>query len=889
MSLGKTIGHKRNLSSIDDRSNGQVMNSRLILKAEHYGDVRPKTSSSSESFDLPFDTSNWRTTTDGNICGTAQPSVIGIKTILRMLGCGPGSKRTCLWISAREEPILYIEHRPFVLREASNPFTNMKTYAGISGTRLEKLEENLSEDIQREGMMNDGIVTIYSETVDQNIKAYKISCSKIQTIRQVFADLKNDGYNVVYTQIPVTRMQSLKEPVFINAYVKEISNSKGPIVFSCGMGIGRTTFGMIIGLLIRGFKEKTSNDSLLRVVRALEMAQFTASATDWLISNPVLKVNLLMAIQGNYHIVTELVRVLPNGPRHKQRVDSAINEAERIVNLREQILVYRIKHLHDNKPETLEMALITLERYLGLIVLAAFLSSDCQQTFTEWLKDHTEVTSVITSLRSRRGQYKPFRPIDDLSSMGVSSSEFQARCDSGQPPADMALTLKNRTGSVLAANNILKLDRWWSASGDQAEPIPGAPNFRQIADWPIFVTAQPSNTAIEHIVAKLGLDKQFLWCNTREEPLVYINGDAYVLRDQYATLRNIKAYAGISASRLEAMEERLKEDVKSEMCLYEEQILVHYERDGMVKAKWIKVESVQTPRELFSHFENAVDYIRIPVTAEDSWEPQDFDRLSEVIQIDQTVVFNCQMGVGRSTMGAVIASQIRLAQSKQLPDLMLPKHEPCEFLSYRIIHSLMRLIPRSLECKRIVDDIIDAAASKINLRECIGEYRELASSSLSDSKTSYVAIRKGVFALKRYVMLILFQAFLIHRAEKSTFTEWLSEHHEILNLLASIDREHGLDSIKPAENFLKPGQGFALTAEVWQVVEGRKGSILGRMTILKDDHFPGCQKAGMEVKIPNAPNLRSVILPNGKRVFGVAMPTEHAIPLVAEFVGNPFI
>jgi hypothetical protein len=55
-----------------------------------------------------------------------------------------------------------------------------------------------------------------------------------------------------------------------------------------------------------------------------------------------------------------------------------------------------------------------------------------------------------------------------------------------------------------------------------------------------------------------------LWFNMREEPVVYVNGRPFVLREQQRPMKNLQEYAGIDASRLERMEQRLKEDVLSE-------------------------------------------------------------------------------------------------------------------------------------------------------------------------------------------------------------------------------------------------------------------------------------------------------------------------------------
>lgn len=55
-----------------------------------------------------------------------------------------------LWVNLREEVCLYVNGRPYVLREAERPFKNMREYVGISPRRLEAMEARLRADVLRE-------------------------------------------------------------------------------------------------------------------------------------------------------------------------------------------------------------------------------------------------------------------------------------------------------------------------------------------------------------------------------------------------------------------------------------------------------------------------------------------------------------------------------------------------------------------------------------------------------------------------------------------------------------------------------------------------------------------------------------------------------------------
>lgn len=54
---------------------------------------------------------------------------------------------SAVWHNMREEPVIYINGRPFVLRVDERPFKNMQEYTGIDVRRLEQMELRLKNDI----------------------------------------------------------------------------------------------------------------------------------------------------------------------------------------------------------------------------------------------------------------------------------------------------------------------------------------------------------------------------------------------------------------------------------------------------------------------------------------------------------------------------------------------------------------------------------------------------------------------------------------------------------------------------------------------------------------------------------------------------------------------
>lgn len=66
------------------------------------------------------------------------------------------------------------------------------------------------------------------------------------------------------------------------------------------------------------------------------------------------------------------------------------------------------------------------------------------------------------------------------------------------------------------------------------------------------------------------------------------------------------------------------------------------------------------------------------------------------------------------------------------------------------------------------------------------------------------------------------------------------------------------------------------------LVANRSGAVLGAHTILKEDHFPGCQSEDIPALLQGAPNFRGV---PGFNVYGVGLPTVEGIKATLAHVG----
>ena len=203
------------------------------------------------------------------------------------------------------------------------------------------------------------------------------------------------------------------------------------------------------------------------------------------------------------------------------------------------------------------------------------------------------------------------------------------RCvlETASPPASY------RIGRVLGQCTILKEDQFPGIEDRRvAQVIEGAPNFRGVPELPVYGVGMPTIAGIRNVLSSIGsgLDSveraTTLWFNWREEPLVYINGRPFVLREENRPFKNLKEYSNIDRIQLEKMESRLKQDVLQEAAERKGWIVVALETPqpseeyGILDDGWEKIDgvcSVQTPADVYDSLREegfAVEYHRIPLT-----------------------------------------------------------------------------------------------------------------------------------------------------------------------------------------------------------------------------------------------------------------------------------
>ncbi|KAG1727742.1 inositol hexakisphosphate-domain-containing protein [Suillus lakei] len=919
---------KRAEPSVVKTRTGSVLSRGFILKTDYYPSGR--------ALDLDLNVHgapNFRASRPGNtnVFGVAQPRTQGLRAILSILRCRPGttSPSHVVWFSTREEPIVYISGRPFVLRDSAEPRRTLSL--SDRAENLEAIEERLKNNILQESAKYGGLILTHNELPAESGDGAvlptwtHVDKVNVRTSRELWDQMRAEGWNVevCFRHIPISPDRPIEDN-YLDAYLRVIKNTdpvRSALVFSCGMGAVRTTFAMVAAvivrrkmLLARGLEDpyasrssflsnlgngshRMGNATDIKLAQALDNASAQQDQTNLhsqsvialLMAQPTLLENLRKAHQGNYGVILSLLGA-------KRLVDRVIDACDHVTNLREDILTYRVRYSLTTADNLLSKARGALEKYFFMITFASYVDSveDFEMTFSDWLKARTENLEVsFMFLRKTYGsRLNIFAPVTTFLFYKalVAGQKNDVEIAGGQLLGD---EYSDHVVKVRSLNNVtlLKSDQWLSESHRVSDSVRGAINFRNIPGTNIYASGQPTESAVDEVVHRVKEAhpdaNKVVWVTLREEPIVYVNGAPYCLRRERFSLRNMKDYGGISASRLEVLEERLKDDVLAELEAFGGRLLLHTETpDGSVIPIWEEVRSsnVAVLKDIMASRKSRhgldLHYVRIPITSE---RPPDFADISELMDLvlrtdssSTVTVVNCQLGRGRSTLTSVLIVLIQqwLNDSRALSQWS-PRNESRSLSmsmtsdmfydepankrhSYQVINNLLRIVRKGPAVKNTVDEVIDRCAIVMNVRDTIEDERILAEKAI-DEKQKRIHASKGLHNLRRYFELILFQAYL-RSTEPDTMQSFETFKSFIENrpVIKTFEKElmaEGLHALKPLER-ADMNESVARPDEVKQVVVNRSGSILSASTILKSDFFSNLQKMSLPERIEGSPNFR---------------------------------
>jgi hypothetical protein len=320
-----------------------------------------------------------------NMYSVGQPTTFGVKNVLKFLS-SPGR---CVWINLREEPVIYINGQPFVLRDKSFPFKNITSFKGISFKNVEEMEKRIKREVLIEAKINNGFIMLHEECEHQVLEECYTMPLEVKTTREVFENL--EGSSCAYFRLPLSSHGFTVENKTIGELHEIIEKKKAnnPIfIFNSSRGFGRSTFAVILcTLILRKFKfENLKEDALWESSPEFHLLDIKGGSSHNTVALKELKSKVYglfgkdaditplmhIGLDGNYKVVNDIMCALLD-KTSKKTVDKIIDKYSAPWNIKWKIIERLVNYEIDKDEKHIEESVYLLEKYLTLIIFNDYL------------------------------------------------------------------------------------------------------------------------------------------------------------------------------------------------------------------------------------------------------------------------------------------------------------------------------------------------------------------------------------------------------------------------------------------------------------------------------------------------------------------------------------
>ena len=296
---------------------------------------------------------NFRTNPEKTTAGFAQPSENGIISVLKSFNAGPQGSKDVLFFDLREEPVLFVDGKPYDFRSFSHPSLNL-FLTGISPEKLDLLEQSMKSQILEAASRNGGKIIIRHEVgpaVELEVDEFSL-----KTTHETFEKITAEGYRVKFERVPITDQNS-PELSDVESILNAIeAHPQSARTFHCHFGFGRTTTGLVISALHDHAVDLVATPAITDEIRAIPKIKAFANALGFT-------------------------------DHDFQALDAATTSAGFPLDLRADLLEKRSTH-SSKYPGV-------LKRYLTLMATAKYLEKPRTLRFTQWIHSQSDVAKLL--------------------------------------------------------------------------------------------------------------------------------------------------------------------------------------------------------------------------------------------------------------------------------------------------------------------------------------------------------------------------------------------------------------------------------------------------------------------------------------------------------------
>ena len=198
-------------------------------------------------------------------------------------------------------------------------------------------------------------------------------------------------------------------------------------------------------------------------------------------------------------------------------------------------------------------------------------------------------------------------------------------------------------------------------------------NWRQSVGFPVFGAGQPTEEGFKAVVEKLNPKEKLVWFNMRQEPVAYIGALPVALRAADAPHTNIELAAAdqdVDALEVKLVKEIAAREKDGGVEVHKDAGFAENPMDREDVTETLKLDGVKSFNEVLKGLTESslpnLTVVRVPFHEQRALPEAGFDIIVSGLSSENAAttqcVFSSQLGVGRSTLGMVIASIVKAAQ-----------------------------------------------------------------------------------------------------------------------------------------------------------------------------------------------------------------------------------
>jgi len=376
---------------------------------------------------------NWRRLGGFPIYATGQPNQADLDKCIEQAVNKFDEQKNVLWVNLRQEGVVYVNGRPYSIRESGKLGEHMCLNEAFA---INNLENDMASQLKKADGTFAFVKDQLGEQEKETVPEYVSETAKLEnvtTLAELFSAAAKKEPKLESTRIPLNLNQAPSDDTFdLLIRLLKGHSSAVPVIFSCQAGISRSTTASVIAAIIKETQLEEDfakmrgivPDEIIDGLREKKLHPEIPESTDK-------QNNALM--KGEFPVVLELLESSDLAKECKAQVDRLIDAAAGAENIRESAIMQKMQF--DVASDDWRMVLKTrimdmIERYFNLIVFAMYTkevgTAGFKTTFKKWL-DGTNYREMIAEGKSRLEWERkiPEEKIQDLKDL-LNTDNFDA-------------------------------------------------------------------------------------------------------------------------------------------------------------------------------------------------------------------------------------------------------------------------------------------------------------------------------------------------------------------------------------------------------------------------------------------------------------------------------